>query len=99
MPVAAPLADPRRVVGQILGRRLAPRRRILPSEWADQNRMLSSKTSPKPGRWRTDTNPILREPMDCLGVTVPVREIVVMFPIQMGKSEIETSRAPRGRVD
>jgi phage terminase large subunit GpA-like protein len=90
-PIAAPLADPRRVVGHILGRRLAPQRRILPSEWADQNRMLSSKTSPKPGRWRTDVNPILREPMDCLGVTVPVREIVVMFPIQMGKSEIETN--------
>ena len=36
------------------------------STWADQHRMLSSKASAEPGRWRTARTPYLREIMDCL---------------------------------
>lgn len=71
-----------------LGAAFAPRQRLTVSEWADQNIVLSRKTSPEPGPWRTDRNPILREPMDCLSARATVKEVVLKFPIQMGKSEV-----------
>lgn len=58
------------------------------SQWADAERYLSSKGSAEPGRWRTSRNPPLREPMDCLSARSTVREVVCMFPIQLGKTEI-----------
>jgi phage terminase large subunit GpA-like protein len=69
-------------------RAYAPRKRLTVSEWADAERRLSKKGSAEPGHWRTDRNPILREPMDCLSSRSPVQEVVVMFPIQLGKTEI-----------
>jgi phage terminase large subunit GpA-like protein len=36
------------------------------SEWADQHRILSSRASAEPGRYRTARTPYLREIMDCL---------------------------------
>ena len=38
------------------------------SEWADRHRMLSSKSSSEPGRWRTARTPYLKDIMDCLGM-------------------------------
>ena len=61
------------------------------SQWADQHRILSSKTSTMPGKWVTARNPMLREPMDCMSASSAVREMVVILPIQFGKSEIETN--------
>jgi phage terminase large subunit GpA-like protein len=49
--------------------------------------VLSSKQSGERGRWRTSRNPILREIMDCLSATSPVREIVVMKSSQVGVTE------------
>ena len=49
-----------------IARALAPRKPLTVSQWADLERRLSSKGSAEPGRWRTDRNPPLREPMDCL---------------------------------
>lgn len=74
-----------------IARAIAPRKPITVSEWADAKRWLSSKSSPKPGRWRTSNNPPLREPMDCMSARSPVQEVVLMFPIQFGKSEFETN--------
>lgn len=74
-----------------VSRALAPRKPMTVSEWADAKRYLSSKTSPKPGRWRTSNSPHLREPMDCMSVRSPVQEIALMFPIQSAKSEFETN--------
>lgn len=84
IPSAAGLRD-------VMARALAPRKAMTVSEWADAKRSLSSKSSPKPGRWRTNTNPPLREPMDCMSARHPAQEIVLMFPIQFGKSEVETN--------
>ncbi|MGQ3055168.1 MAG: terminase gpA endonuclease subunit [Roseateles sp.] len=39
----------------------------------------------------TARNPMLQEPMVCMSANSPVREIVALFPIQFGKSEIETN--------
>ena len=64
-----------------------PRDRLTVSDWADRHRMLSSKQSGESGRWRTSRNPILREIMDCLSATSPVREIVVMKSSQVGVTE------------
>ncbi|MFT3758449.1 phage terminase large subunit family protein [Thauera sp.] len=78
-------------VARAITRAVAPRKALTVSEWADEHRYLSSKQSPKPGRWRTDNNPPLREPMDCFSARSPVQDIVLMFPIQFGKSEVETN--------
>ncbi len=69
-------------------RALAPRKPITVSQWADMERRLSSKGSAEPGRWRTDRNPPLREPMDLLSARSPVHDVVCVFPIQLGKTEI-----------
>lgn len=74
-----------------VSRAIAPRRPMTVSEWADTKRWLSSKSSPKPGRWRTSNNPPLREIMDCMSVRSAVQELVAMICIQFGKSEFETN--------
>lgn len=70
-------------------RSMLPRKPLTVSQWADLHRRLSTKGSAEPGRWRTDRNPPLREPMDCMSARSPVREAVMMFPIQFGKTEVE----------
>ena len=81
-------ADAKEKIYNALGRAFAPRQKLTVSEWADKHIVLSRKTSPEPGPWRTDRNPILREPMDCLSARSPVQDVVCKFPIQLGKSSI-----------
>lgn len=81
-----PAAAPR--LSQAIARAIAPRVPLSTSQWADAERELSSKGSAKPGKWRTDRNPPLREPMDCMSLRSPVHDAACMFPIQFGKSEI-----------
>lgn len=69
-------------------RAVAPRKPLTVSQWADAERVLSSKGSAEPGRWRTSRNPPLREPMDALSVRSVVHDVVLQFPIQYGKTEI-----------
>lgn len=83
--------SPHATIAAAIARAITPRRPMTVSEWADAHRWLSSKSSPKPGRWRTANNPPLREPMDCMSARSPVQDIVLMFPIQFGKSEFETN--------
>lgn len=71
-----------------IARALAPRKPLTVSQWADAERILSRKGSAEPGRWRTSRNPPLREPMDCLSTRSTVQDIVLMFPIQYGKTEV-----------
>ena len=66
---------------------LRPEPPLTVSEWADQHRMLSSKASAEPGRWRTGRTPYLREPMDELSTTSNVQRVVMMFASQTGKTE------------
>lgn len=69
-------------------RNIRPRKRLLVSEWADSHRMLSSKGSSEPGRWRTSRVPYAREIMDCLSISSRVDRVVLMFSAQSSKSEI-----------
>lgn len=57
------------------------------SEWADEHRLLSSKASAEPGRWRTDRTPYLREIMDALSVYDPTQRVVFMKSAQIGGTE------------
>jgi len=57
------------------------------SEWSDRHRMLSSKASAEPGRWRTSRTPYLKAIMDCLSPTSPVERIVFMKAAQIGATE------------
>jgi phage terminase large subunit GpA-like protein len=57
------------------------------SQWADEYRMLSQKSSAEAGRWRTDRTPYLREIMDALSPSSPIQRIVFMKGSQVGGSE------------
>ena len=84
-----PAAAPR--IASVLARALQPRKPLSVSQWADENRFLSSKGSAVPGKWVTARNPPLREPMDCMSARNPVRDVVCKFPIQFGKTEIASN--------
>lgn len=58
------------------------------SEWADENRRLSSEASAEAGEWRTDRAPYQRAIMDALTPTSPYERVVVMAASQTGKTEL-----------
>lgn len=58
------------------------------SEWADRHRILSSKASAEPGRWRTQRTPYLKAIMDCLSPTSPIERVVFMKAAQLGATEM-----------
>ena len=80
--------DPRGLGFRVLARALAPRKPLTVSQWADAERRLSSKGSAEAGQWRTERNPPLAEPMDCMSARSTVRDVVMVFPIQFGKTEV-----------
>ena len=57
------------------------------SEWADEYRVLSSKSASEPGRWRTSHTPYLKEIMDCLSPQSPIQKVVFMKGAQIGGTE------------
>jgi len=69
------------------GEGLMPDPLLTVSEWSDRHRMLSSKASAEPGRWRTSRTPYLKAIMDCLSPTSPVERIVFMKAAQIGATE------------
>lgn len=66
---------------------IRPEPRFTVSEWADRHRILSTKGSAEPGRWRTDRTPYLREIMDALSPMNPARRVVFMKGAQVGGTE------------
>jgi phage terminase large subunit GpA-like protein len=61
------------------------------SQWADQHRILSSKASAEPGRWRTSRTPYLREIMNCLSPHSEIERTVFMKGAQLGATECGNS--------
>lgn len=57
-----------------------------PSEWAEQNRILSSEVTSFPGKVSFDRFPYWREPVDCLSPDHPARIMAIMGGAQIGKS-------------
>jgi phage terminase large subunit GpA-like protein len=62
-----------------------PRMRV--DEWADAHRYLSPEASAEPGKYETSRAPYQREPMAALS-DPRVRQVVLMWPSQVGKTEI-----------
>lgn len=56
------------------------------SEWADAKRVLSSKSSAEPGRWKTSKAPYQREIMDAIS-DISVPKVVVQSAAQIGKTD------------
>jgi phage terminase large subunit GpA-like protein len=67
---------------------LRPDPRLTVSEWAERYRMLSTKESAEPGRWRNSRTPYLKEIMDCLSPSSPVERVVFMKGAQVGGTEL-----------
>lgn len=67
---------------------LTPDPLLTVSEWSDRHRMLSSKASAEPGRWRTSRTPYLKAIMDCLSPTSAVERVVFMKAAQLGATEM-----------
>lgn len=66
---------------------LRPPGKMTVSEWADKYRILDSRTSALPGRWRTDYTPYLRSIMNAF-TDHEVEEIIVVKPTQVGGTEV-----------
>ena len=66
---------------------IAPDPFLSVSEWSDEHRVLSSKASAEPGRWRTSRTPYLKEIMDCLSPMSPIERTVFMKGAQVGATE------------
>lgn len=60
--------------------------RLTVTEWADQFRILPSKGSAEPGRYRSTRTPYMIEPMDALSVSSGYQEIMLMAAAQTGKA-------------
>ena len=84
-------ASARTEIARTIARAIAPRKPMRVSEWAARRRKLSRKGSAIPGDWDNSRNPLLVEPMDCFSARSPVHDVVGMFPIQFGKSEMEAN--------
>jgi len=80
--------DIRAVVAGAMSRGSRPDPALLVSEWADKNRILTSRSSPEPGLWRTSRTPYLKEPMDCLSPSHRCEMVVLMKGAQVGATEM-----------
>ncbi|WP_081660192.1 phage terminase large subunit family protein [Rhodanobacter sp. OR92] len=89
--MSAAYAVARTEIARAVARAIAPRKLLRVSEWAAAKRRLSRKGSAIPGAWDNSRNPLQVEVMDCFSARSPVHEAVALFPIQFGKSEIETN--------
>jgi phage terminase large subunit GpA-like protein len=61
---------------------------ITVSQWADDNRRLSSESAAERGEWRTDRAPYQRAIMDALSPSHPCEQVVLMSGAQLGKTSI-----------
>jgi len=89
--MSAAYAHARTEIARAVARAIAPRKPMRVSEWAAAKRRLSRKGSAIPGVWDNSRNPLQVEVMDCFSARSPVHDVVALFPIQFGKSEIQTN--------
>lgn len=59
---------------------------ILPADWYEANRYMTSDVSPIPGMFKYDNSPYTREIVNCLSPAHPSRRIAVMKGAQIGFS-------------
>lgn len=61
---------------------------ITVSQWADENRRLSSESAAERGEWRTGRAPYQRAIMDALSPSHSCEQVVLMSGAQVGKTSI-----------
>ena len=66
---------------------LKPQELLTVNEWADKHRVLTSRGSSEPGKFRTDRTPYMKEPMEELSTGSLTQRVVLMFASQTGKTE------------
>lgn len=86
--LATKYPDAALIINAARARAYAPRKKQTVSEFSDQNIQLSAANNNEAGRWRTSRNPPLQEPMDCLSIRSPIQDVVMMFPVQFGKTAV-----------
>src|SRR6478609_1497305 len=59
---------------------------LLPSEWAEKHRVMTSDETPWPGPFSFRKAPYMREPLDRLSPKDPARKIALMCGSQLGKT-------------
>ena len=64
-----------------------PAPKALVSDWADEHRILTTRSSPEPGVWRTSRTPFLRDIMNSLSPSSPWERVVFMKGSQIGATE------------
>lgn len=57
-----------------------------PSEWAEENRVMSTDVSPFPGPFSFDRTPYLREVLDCMSASHPAHTVATKKGAQIGFS-------------
>lgn len=75
------------IMAALLKSHFAERGRMTVDRWADTRRVLTDDASDRPGPWRTAAAPYTRGPMRAMSDPA-VREVVLCFASQTGKSEI-----------
>lgn len=71
-------------INQILDNSISLFSDIDPSDWAEKNRIMTSDTSPFPGRFTYDRTPYMREIVDCFSRFHPARVIALKKGAQIG---------------
>lgn len=84
-PKIPPATEPAYIESFWIG--LTPDKTLTVSQWADEYRILSAKTSAEAGKWRTDRTPYLREIMDSLSPGCPATDVIFMKGSQVGGTE------------
>ncbi len=74
------------LLGQVLGRYLAPPPRVDTAEWAGKYRYIAKGS--ERGQWRNERTPYLVEPMHCASSFSPYERVVLQFATQLGKTEV-----------
>lgn len=80
-------ASAREVVGRAAALALQPEPESTVSEWAAENRVLTTRSSDEEGPWRNERTPYLVEIMDALSPSDPCARVVFMKGSQIGGTE------------
>lgn len=58
--------------------------RKTPVEWAESERYLPDSVTPIPGIFSFDVNPVMKEPLACMGMDHECREVTIVKGVQVG---------------
>lgn len=80
--------DATRLVWAVDAEFLRPADDLTVTQWAELNRILSSKDSAEPGPYRVSRTPYAQEPQDCLSTHSSVEEVILMWGAQTSKTTV-----------